>query len=471
MRPICLSLTLLLPSILASCAAVGPDYKPPNVPLIASYIGTQAITLGETSDTWWRSFNDPLLDRAVERALTNNMDFAQVGARVEQARAAARLAGANLSPAVNVSSSAERTHESLKSSVGELAHGVGAPRDYSEYALGTQASWELDIFGGLRRGREAAKAEELVAEANAGAMRVSIAAEVADAYLALRGLQARLAVAEDQERTQARLVELIQQRFAEGLSSNRELQRAIGALEGVRASIPPLHAAIDGQLNRLDVLMGVQAGIHRAELLPSAAVPAAPPPSGSLTPADLLRRRPDVVAAEHRLIAANARIGAAIAEYYPHVSIGAALGFVSLGATGLLSSDALRAQGVAGLRWRLFDFGRIDAEVAGARGKEAEALAAYRGAILRATEDVETALSRFTQSGIETRILEQQIAALHSARTQTQLAYRNGVVGLIDVLDADRELLTASDRLATAKSEEARASVAAFRALGGGWGQ
>lgn len=463
------SLAVLVSTLLAACA-VGPDYKRPNVSLTPTYIGSEAIIPSPPQDMWWRMFKDPALDRVVERALLQNLDIAQVQARVEQARAAARFAGANFLPKVDATGSTGRTHSSLKSPIGEIAHAVGAARNYSDNNLGAQASWEIDLFGGLRRSREAASADELAAEAAAGAMRVSIAAEVADAYIILRGLQARLAAAEEQEQTQARLVELIRQRFDEGVSSNRDLQRAIGALEGVRAVIPSLRAGIDAQLSRLDVLMGAQAGTYRAELVTPAAIPVAPAPSGSLMPADLLRRRPDVVAAEHHLIAANARIGNAIAEYYPRFSLNAALGFASIGKSNPFGQDALQAQGMAGLHWRLFDFGRIDAEISNSRGLESEALALYRNAILKATEDVETALSRYTQSGIETKILERQIIALSTARKQTQLAYENGVVGLIEVLDTYRELLGASDKLSAAKSDEARASVAAFRALGGGWG-
>jgi outer membrane protein TolC len=198
-------------------------------------------------------------------------------------------------------------------------------------------------------------------------------------------------------------------------------------------------------------------------------IPAASQPAGSLTPADLLRRRPDVVAAEQRLIASNARIGSAIAEYYPHVSLGGMLSFMSVGTGNLFTGGALQSAGVAGLRWRLFDFGRVDAEVAIARGKQAEALSRYRSAILRASEDVETALSRYVHGGNEVEALERQITALRVAREQAQFAYQNGVVGLIEVLDADRELLDASDRLAKAKADQSRASVAVFRALGGSW--
>lgn len=457
-------------AVMLTACAVGPDYRRPEIHLTSTYVGGNALRASAaTSDTWWGEFNDPLLNRVVERALAQNLDIAQVQARVDQARAAARAAGAALTPSLVAVGSAESVHQSLKSPFGEIAHAVGAARNYGDYALGTDASWELDLFGGLRRGREAAMAEMASAEVAAGAVRISIAAEAADGYLALRGLQARLAVAAEQEETENKLVELIRQRFEQGVSSNRELQRAVGALEGVRASIPPLRAAIDGQLNRLDVLMGVQAGTYRAELLPPKVVPIAPQPSGSLTPADLLRRRPDVIAAERRVAAANARIGAALAEYYPHVSLTGALGLESLGSRDLFTGDALQAAGIAGLRWRLFDFGRVDAEVAAARGRNAEALAAYRAAVLRASEDVESALSRFTQSSIETGVLEREIVALRAARGQTQLAYQNGAVALIDVLDADRELLSASDALAAASAETSRASVAAFRALGGGW--
>ncbi len=264
-------------------------------------------------------------------------------------------------------------------------------------------------------------------------------------------------------------MELIRQRTEQGISADRELQRAIGELEGVRASIPPIRAAIDAQLNRLDILMAAPAGTYRDELTSAATLPTPPTPSGSLTPADLLRRRPDVVAAERRLAASNARIGVAVANYYPHFSLSGLLGFSSVSTDRLFSDSAVQSAGIAGLRWRLFDFGRVDAEVAIARGREAEALAAYRATALRATEDVENALSRLLESGNEAAALERQIAALETARAQTLSAYKAGVLSLIEVLDIDRLLLSASDRLASAKANAARASVGSFRALGGGW--
>jgi outer membrane protein TolC len=182
-----------------------------------------------------------------------------------------------------------------------------------------------------------------------------------------------------------------------------------------------------------------------------------------------MRRRPDIVAAERRLAGANARIGAAMAEYYPHFSLTAALGFVGLGLGKVLTGDTMEARAGAGLRWRLFDFGRIDAEVAQAKGREGEALAGYRQAVLRATADVETALADLAEGRGEVEALSRQADALAKARDQTRLAYEGGAVSLLEVLDADRALLEASDRLAQARAGAARASVAVTRALGGGY--
>ena len=190
---------------------------------------------------------------------------------------------------------------------------------------------------------------------------------------------------------------------------------------------------------------------------------------GSAAPTDLLRKRPDVVAAERRLAAANARIGVAVSEYYPHLSLSGLLGVASLGTSTLFTGGAVQASGGAGLRWRLFDFGRVDAEVSQAKGARAEALAAWRKSVLTAAEDVETALSRLVEARAESAVLDRQVEALARARTQADLAYRGGIVAIIEVLDADRQLLAATDRQATVRAEQGRAAVAAYRALGGGW--
>ena len=462
-----LSSLLLCTITLAGCT-VGPDYHRPELSLTPAFI-SGAIMTPAADGHWWTSFGDALLDRVVERALAQNLDIAAAAARVDQARGAAQAAGAALLPSADATGSAEETSTSRRTPIGAASEQLGFSRDYALYQAGAQASWEIDLFGGLRRGREAARAEFAGSQAEADAIRLSIAAETVDAYLQLRGLQARLAVAERQLANEQSLVDLIRQRVEQGISADRELNRTLGERSGIEASLAPLRAGIAGQLNRLDVLMGAQAGTWAVELKTQGVIPLAPDPSGSAVPADQMRRRPDIVAAERRLAAANARIGVAIADYYPRLSLSGLLGVASVGTAGLFTGSAVQASGTAGLRWRLFDFGRVDAEVVQARGRTAEMLALYRGSVLRATAEVETALTRLAEQRNAVGAFEAQVAALTVSRDQVRQAYQGGVIALVDVLDADHALLEASDQLENARAEAGRASVAAIRALGGGW--
>lgn len=464
MRP-----TLILACLTAAGCTVGPDYARPDPAVTPAFLHVAAIDTRGADADWWRGFDDPLLVLLVNKAVAGNTDLAQARARIEQSRAAARGAGAALLPTVDATGSVTSTSQSRDNAIGRITRAVGAPRGHTEYAIGTQASWEIDMFGGLRRRREAARDDLAASEASAGAVAVAVAAETADVYLTLRAFQERLNVSRDQEANEALLVSLVRQRYEQGIAAEREFNRTTAELEGMRAAMAPLRAAIEAQLNRLDVMVGDPPGTNRVSLVEARPVPAAPVPAGSAAPADLLRRRPDVIAAERRLAASTARIGVAIADYYPHVSLSGLLGVASLSTSTLFTGGAVQASGGAGLRWRLFDFGRVDAEVAGSRGRHAEALAAWRGAVLAAAEDVETALARLGEAHVERENLERQVVALARARTQARDAYAGGVIGLIDVTDANRELLAASDRLATVRAEEARSAVAAYRALGGGW--
>jgi NodT family efflux transporter outer membrane factor (OMF) lipoprotein len=464
MRPILSA--FLAATALAGCT-VGPDYVRPAAGLTPIYHA--AVPIIASDARWWASFDDPALDRLVEAALAQNLDIAAAGARVDQARAVAQASGAALLPSVSLAASADQVRQSVRTPVGAVGSELGLPRDYTLYQLGPQASWEIDLFGGLRRGREAARADYASAAADADAVRLSIAAETADAYLQLRGLQARYDVASRQLANERQLAMLVRQQAEQGIVADRELNRVLGESQRIEASLAPLRAAVAGQINRLDVLTGRQAGTDVNGLATIRAIPTAPDPSGSAVPGELMRRRPDVAAAERRLAAASARIGVATSEYYPRLTLSSLLGFASVGTGGLFTGGGLAASGGAGLRWRLFDFGRVDADVARARGREAEALAQFRGALLKATEDVETAMSRMVEGRIEIALREQAVASLTRSRDQARQGYQGGVLALVDVLDADRALLDASDRLAGARAETARASVAAIRALGGGW--
>jgi len=466
------ALALIAAAAPLSAKAIGPDYHKPAVALAPAYRTSPpvAATPAPPLDAWWSGFNDPELARVVARAEAQNLDIEQARDRLMQSRAAAKAAGAALLPEVGANGGASAVQQSLRSPFGAVgSHLPGFERSYDEYTLGAAASWEIDLFGGLRRAHEAAKADAGAAAAEATAIQTSVAAEAADAYLQVRGLQARLAVARRQETTEADLVDLLRRRAAEGVSADRELREAEAEFEGVRATLPPLTAALDAQLNRLDVLMGAEAGTYRAELAAAAPTPAPPAIAPGDGPADLLRRRPDVLAAEQRLVAANARIGAAISDYYPKVSISGLLGLDSLSASQFFTGTALAHQVGAGFSWRLLDFGRVDAEVAGAKGREAEALAAYRATVYRATEEVEDAFSDLVQQEARADALQRQVAQLTIARAQAEQAYEQGVTSLVEVRDADRELLAASDQLEQTRADAARSAVEAFRALGGGW--
>jgi len=463
----------LLTLSLAACA-VGPDYQAPQMALAPFHAGAAAAARGTGQtpalDRWWSGFNDPVLDGLIDRALAENLDMAAALARVRQARAAAGLADAQLLPSVDLSAQDARQRQSLNSPTGAIAsHLPGYSRYQSDQTLGTGASWEIDLAGGLRRGADAAGAELQAAEAAQFGVRISIAAEVADSYLRLRGDQARLAVTRDQIETDHHLLELVRLRFSHEIAADREVAQAEALLAQARAAIQPLEIDREAQLNRLDVLLGLQPGSMEADLGKPAAIPAVPSVPADSPAGDLLRRRPDVIAAERTLAAANARIGVAVSDYYPKISLSGLLGFESLSSGQLLKNASFQPQAAAGLRWRLFDFGKVDAEVEQAKGAEAEALAHYRLSVLHAAEDVENAFTALVQTEIHGQELTREVAALKRARDASQAAYDRGVIPLTDVLDADRQLLSAQDALAETQADAARAAVGSYRALGGGW--
>jgi NodT family efflux transporter outer membrane factor (OMF) lipoprotein len=459
-------------SLLTACM-VGPDYKRPELGLRSGLVSAPPANDADATvdlTRWWTGFGDPEMTSLVDRALTGNLDLAQARARVSQSRAAARAAGAALLPRASAEGSVDNVEQSLDSPIGEIGrHLPGFPRGYDDHALGAEASWELDLFGGLRRGAEAARADALASGKEAQAARTTVAAETADAYLQVRAYQARIDVADRQARVEKDLVALLTRLSKEGVAPERERHQAAAALDAVLASIPPLIAGRNGELNRLDVLIGAQPGALRDELKADAAIPTPPPVGAADGTPGLLRRRPDILAAEQRLIAANARIGEAVSDYYPRVSISGLVGVDSIDASQVFTGEAVQHQVGAGLRWRLFDFGRVDAEVAAARGRAAEVLAAYRATVLRATEEVENAFDERAREAAREAALTRQLAELTRARAQAEQAFEGGVISLIEVRDIDRDLLTASDQLTLARAGVARATISCFRALGGGW--
>jgi len=467
---------VMLSALLAGCA-VGPDYVAPDVDL-APFHNSGAVANRQVStptpelDRWWEGFHDPMLEKIVQRALDQNLSLQASLARVAQARAAAQAAGAELLPTIEATGAATKQHQSVNSPLGTLASSFpNYSRSQESYRVGASASWEIDLAGGLRRAQSAARAQEQAAEADHLGTRITVAADAADAYLQIRGLQARIAVTQDQINTDARLLELVQARLKAGVADSREVAQAEALVRQARSVLPVFRTSLEAQLNRLDVLMGVQPGTYAAELAHtgSAVIPDIPAIGTTAQPVDVLRRRPDVIAAERRLAASNENIGVAISDYYPKISLSGALGFDSVSTGRLFKSASFQPIGTAGFSWRVFDFGKIDAEVKQAKGAYAQALAEYRESTLKAVQDVEDAFMALVQTELRNDELRQEVSALTRARDLSEKAYRAGSITLTDVLDADRQLLVSRDALDASRTDAARAAVRAFRAMGGGW--
>lgn len=472
------SAVLLMASVSMAGCTVGPDYHRPALTQPPAFMGGAAVEARSTTAAaadeardWWSAFGDPILTDLVVGALDQNLDIAQTMARVTQARAGLRQADAALLPSGTLSGSAAALRLSTETLQGRQLQAFGTSRDVEAYEGNLGASWEVDLFGGLRRDREAAYAEYEASRTGVAAARLSVAAQVADTYITIRGLQARLAVADEQVATQQRLVDTVDLQYRKGIAAELQLRQAEGVLAQVQGTVPVLRVGLDTALNALDVLMGAQPGTYRTMLTAPAAIPAAPDIANIGGPADLLRRRPDLIIAERRLVASNARIGSAISEYFPKFSLTGLVGSAATAPSALLTGGAAQAQGVFGLRWRLFDFRRVDAEIKAAQGRNAEALAAYRLSVLRASEDVENSFSALVNREAQQQTLVKGETALARAQQSSMAAYRGGVVSLIEVLDADTRLLQTRDALVQARTESARAAVASFRSLGGGWAQ
>ena len=458
---------------LAACE-VGPNYRAPTTTLApfhnAASVRARDAGTPPSLETWWAGFRDPVLEELVRRALADNLDLAAAFARVQQAHAAAGGAGAQLLPTVDATTQGSAYSQSLTNPFGRIGSAFpGYNRDQRLYDVGLAASWEIDVAGGLRRGKEAADATAQVAGADQAGVRVTVVADVADAYLQVRRDQARIATVQQQIDVDAHLLTLVNQLRGHGAGDERQVARAEAVLEEAQAALPPLRIELEGQFNRLDVLLGAQPGTYAAQLGAPSAIPAPPaiPDRGGAT--DFLRRRPDVIAAERQLAASSARIGVALSDYYPRLSLSGLLGFDSLSASRLLTAASFQPIATGALRWRIFDFGKVDAEVGQARGANAEALARYRQTVLRAAEDVEDAFKTLVELEGRTARLDAEVASLQHARNLSQQAFTAGAIPLTDVLDADRQLLTARDSLQQNRGDAARAAVRSFRALGGGW--
>lgn len=444
-----------------SACAVGPDYQTPETPA-TPFVAAQAAGVVEQpfEASWWAQFKDPVLDRLVERALTADLDLKVALARVEEARAFLGASRRDRWPGVTAGASRTERHQQEPGITTDRVETVS-------YDAGLAALWELDLFGRVRRGVEAAGADADAAVADLRDAQVLVAAEVARNYVELRGAQKRLAVARTNLGYQTETVELTRVRLELGRGSELDVASAEARRAATEATIPPLVAAETIAANALAVLLGERPGALADELgfrevaphLTTLAVD---------SPAALLQRRPDIRAAERQLAAATARIGVAKADLFPRLTLSGFIGFVA-GDADQLGESVSRAWSLSPvLSWAGLERGtyaRVDVAEARAEG----ALAAYELTVLRALEETENA---FVTYGSHRQRLESIVDQATASRTAAELArvqYREGALDFLRLLDAERTLLQAEDAVAAVETDLNSSVVSIYKALGGGW--
>lgn len=464
-------LVLAVAAALALGCKVGPDYQPPKVASGQGWAGP-ADPAAPALDAWWRQLGDPTLDRLVAAALggtgdRGNLDLRQAEVRIRQARALRDQAAGARYPAVRASAGVTREEQTLNGIL-PINRIPGLTRDLTLHDVGFDASWELDLFGGTRRRVESAQAQAQAAQEAARDARVSVAAEVARTYLTLRGAQRQVAAQDAGLAALRKVLESQQLRLRAGDVAAAEVERAQGQLDQAAAQLPDLRAQIQGAALGLGALLG---GLPESE----AALAETPPPELTLAPipvgerAELLRRRPDVRAAERQLAAATADIGVARAEWFPKLSISAAAGFEALKLPDLFKSSSQTARIGPLISWRLFDGGSIRAEIHAAEARQEIAALGYEKAVLGALTDAERALAGY-RLALEAVAARQ--AALESARRSyghQERRFQLGDIPVADLLAAERSLREAEDGFARAQTGAAIDLVALCKALGGGW--
>lgn len=468
-----LLLTLgLLASAVAGCA-VGPDYHAPQASAPARWseplAGGEAALPADTT-AWWRTFDDRVLDSLVARAGRSNPDVRIAQARVREARAHYRAASADLWPSADLNGGVARTGTSHRQPVlGSIPLPPGVPFENSVYQAGFDASWELDVFGGKRRAREAAEAEVGAVVADHDDTLTTLLGEVARNYVELRASQRRLAIARRNITVQRESLAITRDRYTNGLVSNLDALQAATVLANTEAETPALESAIQASMHRLGILLGGLPGSLSSELSAEAPIPVAASAVPVGLPSELLLRRPDVRRAERRLAAATAGIGVARSEWFPKFSLTGAAGFESVSSGDWFSPGSKFWSLGPTVQWRVFDAGRIRANVKVQTAREEQALAAYEQAVLTAFEDVENALVGYAKEQIRRGAL---LDALGSSRGSLDLArklYDNGLTGFLAVLEAERSVYQAEDQVAQSDRAIASDRIVLYKALGGGW--
>lgn len=481
------ALALAVATALLAACSVGPDHVRPtlstpahfargvqataanadgaSVEVAAAEDGIEQAVIAPADSEFWRGFGDPLLTRLIDDTLLANHDLRIALSRYD--RANALLRGARLDRLPTITAGAEASDARASA---DQAPGIDREaRDAEGYSAGINASWELDLFGRVRRGVEAQRAEAWATASDLDALQIAVVGEVARTYVELRGRQERLRVAHENADNQRETMRLVEARLDAGRGTEFDTSRTRAQLEATLARVPALEAGVAVDMHRLAVLTGRPPDALIADLEPPGPLPALPARLDAGTPGELLRRRPDIVAAEHRLHAATARIGVATANLFPRFTLGGLIGSQAIDAGALFNRASETRLVALGIDWSFLDIGRVRARIAASDANAAGELARYQQTVLLALEDTENALVRYSHARAEDQHLER--AALDSARAAqlAQLRFEAGAADLFEVLDAERTLLQAQDAFADARTRSITGAVALYKALAGGW--
>ncbi|HXJ56384.1 MAG TPA: efflux transporter outer membrane subunit [Verrucomicrobiae bacterium] len=463
---------LLLPFLFLPGCAVGPNYRAPQTKAPAQW--NESLAGGETNSSlttigWWTNFNDSELDSLVGRAVRSNLDLRIAQARVREARAQYGIASGDLWPTLDGSSSYARQRQSEHQ---PILGSFPLPSNVFEndvYQAGFDASWEIDVFGGKRRAKQAAGAQVSASEFGRRDVLITLLGDVARNYVDLRGYQGRLAIAHENIEAQEKTLAITRDRFAKGLSSDLDVQQASTVLATTRAEVPTLESSIQTSMHRLEVLLGQQPGSLLAELSQASQIPAQPPVVPVGLPSELLLRRPDIRQAERQLAAATANIGLAKSDLFPKFFLTGAAGFQGVSARDWFTSGSQFWSVGPTMQWRIFDAGRIRSNIKVQNARQEEALAVYEKTVLTAFEDVENGLVLYAKEQMRRRHLEDAVASSQKSLDTANKLYANGLTDFLRVLDAERSLYQSQDALVQSDRTISANLISLYKSLGGGW--
>jgi NodT family efflux transporter outer membrane factor (OMF) lipoprotein len=441
--------------LLAGCA-VGPNYRPVQMPAPGAWAGSSAAGAPVELSTWWASFNDPKLTALVEEALRSNLDLKLAEARLRQARATRGVIAGGLWPTADAFAGYKRTN-------------VPANPAHDLYQTGLDALWEVDIFGGKRRDVESATANIRAARENLRDVQVSLAAEVALNYVQLRGYQQQIDIAQSNLQAQSRTGDITRQRFDAGFVSSLDVATADAQVATTQAVIPVLQAAAQQSIYSLSVLLGRPPADLLQDLSETEPLPVAPPEVPAGLPSDLLRRRPDIRQAEAELHVATAQIGVATADLFPKFSL---TGSVNWQAEKLadLYSGAARSWSVGpSVNWSIFQGGSVVANIQVQKALRDQAFIAYQKTVLAALQDVENALIAYAKEWEHRKSLHDAVVANRKAVTLAMQLYTQGESDFLNVLVAQRSLYASEEAYVQSTRNTATDLIALYKALGGGW--